>query len=260
MAGPVSETSPHVRKNRTHWEAQSRNYQDWNRSQLDRWDELGWGVWNIPEDEVKVLGDVTGLDALEFGCGACQFGIKVAMRGARVRGLDFSHPQLVQGLANMETTGVRFPLVQADGERVPFADASFDLVFADHGVMGFADPYRTVPQVARVLRRSGRFVFSMPTPIIWMAWGVEAGDPGRELRMPYFDIRSLDSDDPQWITTEFQLTYGGWIRLFAATGLIPEDLLELRPAEGSTTTYDTYASLEWARDFPGDHIWVLRKG
>ena len=50
---------------------------------------------------------------------------------------------------------MRFPVVQADGELIPFRDESFDLVFCDHGVMGFADPLRTVPEVARVLRPGG---------------------------------------------------------------------------------------------------------
>ena len=112
-----------------------------------------------------------GLDALEFGCGACQFGIKVAMRGARVTGLDFSAAQLRHGRTSMAETGVRFPVVQADGERIPFRDESFDLVFCDHGVMGFADPFRTVPEVARVLRPGGVFVFNGTTPWIWVAWG-----------------------------------------------------------------------------------------
>jgi hypothetical protein len=38
-----------------------------------------------------------------------------------------------------------------------------------------------------------------------------------------------------------------------------EDLIELRPRPGSTTTYTTYATLEWARDFPGEHIWKVSK-
>ena len=43
---------------------------------------------------------------------------------------------------------VHVPLVQASAEAVPLADASFDIVFCDHGAMNFADPYRTVPEVA----------------------------------------------------------------------------------------------------------------
>ena len=42
----------------------------------------------------------------------------------------------------MDAAGVDFPLVHASAEAVPFPDASFDVVFCDHGAMTFADPYR----------------------------------------------------------------------------------------------------------------------
>jgi SAM-dependent methyltransferase len=134
-------------------------------------------------------------------------------------------------------------------------------VFCDHGVMGFADPMRTVPEVARVLRPGGTFAFNGTTPWIWVAWGDQEEElpATREMRMDYFGMRSLDVADPSWRTTEFQLTYGDWIRLFRANGLAVEDLIELRPNEDATTTYDDYAPLEWARAFPAEHIWKVRK-
>jgi ubiquinone/menaquinone biosynthesis C-methylase UbiE len=259
MARPLSGTEEHVRKNREHWESQSAAYQSANATQLNRWDRLAWGVWDTPEDDIAALGDVRGVDALEFGCGASQFGIKVAMRGARVRGLDFSLAQLRQGLEHMRETGVSIPLVQADGERIPFRDGSFDLVFCDHGVMGFADPRRTVPEVARVLRPGGALVFNGTTPWMWVAWGDEGLPATREMRSEYFGIERVESTDPEWKTTEFQLTYGDWIRLFRANGLVVEDLIELQPGAEAETTYDDYAPLAWARAFPSEHIWKVRK-
>jgi SAM-dependent methyltransferase len=248
-----------VLRNRAGWEQDSAGYQERNAAQLNRWDVLGWGVYDAPEDEVQALGDVTGLDALEFGCGACQFGIKVAMREARVTGLDFSHAQLRQGLVNMEAAGVRFPVVEADGERIPFRDASFDLAFCDHGVMTFADPHRTVPEVARVLRPGGRFVFNMASPLLWLAWGEGDDPPGLELRRDYYGMSSHAYEEDGSTTTEFQLPYGEWIRLFRANDLEVEDLIELRPPEGASTTYEDFAPLEWARRFPAENIWKVRK-
>jgi SAM-dependent methyltransferase len=257
----VTETTEHVRKNREHWEREADEYQQRNRPQLNRWDVLGWGTYDVPEDEIRALGDVRGLRALEFGCGGCQFGIKVAMRGAVVTGLDFSRAQLRHGLEHFEETGVRFPIVQGNGERLPFREGSFDLVFCDHGVMGFADPLLTVPEVARVLRRGGRFVFNGTTPWIWVAWGDQQEElpATREMRLDYFEMRSLEGTDPSWRTSEFQLPYGDWIRLFRSNGLAVEDLIELRPRKDATTTYDDYAPLDWARAFPAEHIWKVRK-
>jgi len=256
---PETGTSDHVRKNRRHWESHSDDYQRRNASQLNRWDQLGWGSYDVPEDDLGVLGDVRDVVALEFGCGGCQFGIKVAARGARVTGLDFSRAQLLTGLEHMAETGTRFPVVQANGERIPLRGESFDLVFCDHGVMGFADPFLTVPEVWRVLRPGGLFAFNMPTPILWMAWG-DGDEPATDvLRSSYFDLRRADSEEPDWATTEFQLPYGEWIRLFRRSGFVIEDLVELRPPEGATTTYVDYAPFEWARRFPAEHIWKVRK-
>jgi SAM-dependent methyltransferase len=256
-----SGSTEHVRKNRAHWERESDAYQERNRAQLNRWDVLGWGVYDVPEDEVHALGAVGGLRALELGCGACQFGIKVAMRGARVTGVDLSFAQLRHASENFHETGVELPVVQGNGERLPFVDEAFELVFCDHGVMGFADPYLTVPEVARVLLPGGVFVFNGTTPWIWVAWGQQQEElpATREMRGDYFGLRSVSWDDPEWNTTEFQLTYGDWIRLFRSNGLVVEDLIELRPPEGATTTYDDYAPLDWARAFPAEHIWKVRK-
>ena len=255
----MSDTSEHVRRNRDHWESQSASYQDRNRSQLNRWDDVGWGVWNLSEDELGLIGDVRGLDALEYGCGACQWGIKLSMRGANVTGLDLSEAQLREGRRNMEATGVRFPVVQADGERTPFPDERFDLAWCDHGVMSFADPYRTVPEIARVLRPGGLFVFSILTPFVWVTEEPETGNVTRTLRRPYFGLHAQVVEDPDWQTTEFQLTYGAWIRLFREQGFVVEDLVELRPTADATSSYVGPDDLPWARDYPFDHAWKVRK-
>ena len=247
-----------VRANLASWEADSADYQERHGAFLARWDEFGWGTWGIPEDEIHALGDVEGLDALELGCGAAQFGIRVAMRGARVTGLDFSANQLAAAPANMASAGVTFPLVRGDAEDVPFADGSFDLVFCDHGAMGFTDPTRTVPEVARVLRVGGRFVFCGTTPFIFVTWPMVDGPPGRTLERSYFDSRRMlwNEDDPSF---EYQMPYGEWIRLFRANGFVIEDLIELRPAPNAETAFTDYVTLEWARDFPAEQIWKVRK-
>jgi len=247
-----------VRATMASWEADSPEYQDRHRADLNRWDVLAWGTANIPEDQVGALGDVRGLDALELGCGACQFGIKVAMRGASVIGLDFSANQLAAAAPNFVESGVRFPIVRASAEEVPFADGSFDLVFCDHGAMSFADPHMTVAEASRVLRPGGRMVFNMATPIIFMCWPSEDGPPGRELLRPYFGMGRIqwEAGDP---AVEWQLTYGSWIRLFRDNGFTIEDLIELRPGPEVETTFSEFAPVDWLRDFAGEHIWKVRK-
>ena len=257
-ADGASAASPrHVRRNRTSWNREADEYQREHASQLNRFDRPSWGTWGIPEAELEVLGHVRGKDVLEFGCGGGQWSIALARRGARPVGLDLSTRQLGHAARLMSEAGERFPLVNANAERVPMADESFDVVFCDHGAMTFADPYVTVPEVARILRPGGLFAFNIASPLIWLCWGDDEASPGSELVRGYFGMRR-----GTWPGTfEFQLPYGEWIRLFLANGFAVLDLVELRPPSRARarTTYPDFAPFEWARRWPGENIWKLRK-
>ena len=244
----------HVEQNRAQWNARSDAYQAQHAGMIS-YERLAWGVWQIPEEEVRALPEVGGLDVLEFGCGACQWGIALAQRGARMTGLDFSERQLSHGRGLMEEAGVEFPLVCASAEDVPLPDKSFDLVFADHGAIGFTQPERSVAEAARVLRPGGRLVFSMGTPIVELCWADDADDPGTELVRDYFTMREIEAEG----TIDFQMPYGAWIRLFASCGLMLEDLIELRPPADAVSTYRSEVARDWARRWPMDHIWKARK-
>jgi len=251
----MDELTEHAAANRRSWDAYSDEYQAKHGPQLADSGGHAWGTWQIPERELQILGDVAGKDVLEYGCGAAQWSIALARAGARPVGLDLSERQLDHARRLMAEAGVAFPLVHASAESVPLPDASFDIVFCDHGAMTFADPYRTVPEVARLLRPGGLFAFNAGSPIKTICWPVNAEQPSDRLVMDYFGLHRIEEDDG----VVFQLPYGEWIRLFRSSGLELEDLVELRPPEGSSTTYDEYASFEWARDFPAEHIWRLRK-
>src|SRR5579864_8341480 len=155
--------------NRSHWNERSDEYQAAHGEQLKN-NPLAWGVWSIPEDELRVLGDVWAKDVLELGCGGAQWSIALSERGAKCVGLDNSERQLEYARKNQREAGVEFPLVHGSAENVPLPDASFDIVFCDHGAMTFADPQRTVPESARLLRAGGLLAFSAETPLHFICW------------------------------------------------------------------------------------------
>ena len=64
-----------------------------------------------------MLGDVSGQDVLEYGCGAAQFGIKLARTGAHVTGLDQSRGQLRHAAKKVAAAGVPVRLVCASCDR-----------------------------------------------------------------------------------------------------------------------------------------------
>ena len=248
-------TGRHVRRNRRDWDRTSDEYQREHARQLNRFERPAWGVWGIPESSVGVLGDVQGKDILEYGCGGGQWSSCLARLGARPVGLDLSIRQLEHARRLMARAAVVFPIVNADAERTPFADESFDIVFCDHGAMTFADPYRTVPEVARVLRPGGLFAFNMESAFHFACWDDGTERVGERLSLSYFGMRKWDDGG----SVNFMLPYGEWIRLFRANGLHIEDLIELRPRARATTTYPDYADLAWARRWPAENIWKVRK-
>ena len=244
-------------RNRENWNRRSDEYQARNAAFIGRKDEPRWGMWQLPDSELGILGDVSGKDVLELGCGAAQWSIMLARRGARVVGLDNSERQLEHARRLMAEAGVDFPLVHASAEQVPLSDAGFDVVFCDHGAMAFADPYRTIPEAARLLRPGGLFAFSHSTPLAMVCLDLDAETMERRLVRDYFGMhRFADlSDEP----VEFNLPYGEWIRLFREHGFRVEALVEVRPPEGAESTYRTAEETEWARSWPMEEIWRCRR-
>jgi SAM-dependent methyltransferase len=239
----------HEAHNRAFWDADADDYQAAHGDALDD-APLAWGAWRIPEAELRVLGDLRDLDVLEYGCGAAQWSVAIAADGARVVGLDQSAAQL--GHAR----GGGVALVQASGEAAPFADESFDVVFCDHGAMSFCDPEVTVPEVARLLRPGGLLAFCHATPLLYLTWDAATDKQTDRLQRSYDELGRIDFDDG---TIDFQLPAGEWFRLFRRHGFAVEDLIELRPPEGATTTYTDFVPDEWARRWPAEQIWKVRK-
>ena len=135
------------------------------------------------------------------------------------------------------------PLLLSDAERLPFGDAAFDIVFCDHGALNFCDPSLALPEVARVLRPGGLLAFCVVTPLLYLTWNMEKGTQSRRLHHSYDDLGLIDFDDG---TVDWVLPAGEWIEVLRANGFAVEALIELRPAEGSTTRYP-FVTEAWAR-------------
>jgi SAM-dependent methyltransferase len=212
-------------------------------------------VWRISESDLDILGNLRGRRVLELGCGAAQWAFALEARGANCAGLDLSVEQLRHAREHARECSVSPPLVQGDAQLIPFGDATFDVVFCDHGAMTCADPVRVVPEVSRILRDEGLFAFCMSTPIRDMCFEAAAGAFTGRLESDYFTLAPFDDGD----SVTAQLPYGEWIRVFRRASFVVEDLVELRAPAESSTTYTEYVPAAWASRWPAEHIWKLRR-
>ena len=219
--------------------------------------EVTWGVFGVPESEIGSLGEVAGLDVVELGCGTAYFSARLARRGARPVGVDPTPAQLETARRLQGETGVEFPLVEAPAESVPLLDASFDLAFSEYGASLWADPERWVPEAARLLRPGGRLVFLTNSLLLYLCVP-PVGVVTEQLQRPQFGMGRIAW--PGELGIEYHRPHGEWIRLLRASGFEIEALHELRPHEGAVDHgYYDFVTLEWARKWPAEEIWVARK-
>jgi SAM-dependent methyltransferase len=109
-----------------------------------------------------------GRRVLEVGCGAGVDLARFARGGALVSGVDLAASAIELARANFEQQGLRGDFQVADGERLPFPDDSFDLVYA-HGVVQYtADPKRLVDECRRVLKPGGDAIFQVYNRLSWL--------------------------------------------------------------------------------------------
>jgi SAM-dependent methyltransferase len=241
----------HVRHNRTFWDADADSYQQAHGKALAA-APLAWGAYRVPESELQVLGDLAGRNVLELGCGAAQWSIALAEQGAQVVGLDVSQAQL----AHARRASTTQPLVQASGEHLPFPDASFDVVFCDHGALSFCDPDIIVPECARLLRPGGLLAFCCTHPMLYLTWDDEREQQTRKLQIAYAQLGRMVLDEG---TIDWVLPPGAWIRVLRANGFDIEDLLELCASADASTTFDEFAPPKWAKRWPAEWIWKARR-
>jgi SAM-dependent methyltransferase len=224
---PVDEAES-LTANRADWDAYADEYQSTHGEYLGDAGFL-WGPEGVREDDLLALGDVAGRDVLEIGCGAGQCSRWVLTHGGRPVGIDVSPRQLQHSLRIDQEHGVGVPVVCASAAQLPFADASFDVVFSAFGALQFvADAGTLVADVARVLRPGGTFAFSITHPTRWMFLD-DPGEEGLVASQSYWDRTPYVEVDDQTGATryvEHHRTLGDWVGTLARHGFVLTDLHE----------------------------------
>jgi SAM-dependent methyltransferase len=244
----------------------ARNRELWTKSNAEHtgpraraaWaaEEITWGVFGIPEAEVGALPQVEGKDVVELGCGTAYVSAWLARRGARPVGVDITPAQLETARAMQREFGIEFPLVESDAAETGLPDASFDLAISEYGASIWVDPYRWIPEAARLLRTGGDLVFLLNSTLVILC-SPDGDEPaGERLARPQFGLHRLEG----WDGVEFHLSHGDWIRVLHGNGFEVIDLLELQaPVSATTHAYYDFVTADWARKWPAEEIWKARR-
>jgi len=116
-----------------------------------------------PRPDERVLDVATGTGLVAF---------ELARRGCSVVGVDQSPDMLAQARRRGLDSGVRF--LEAEAERLPFADAEFDALTFTYLLRYVDDRGATMRELARVVRPGGRLgmvEFGVPEqPALRAAW------------------------------------------------------------------------------------------
>jgi ubiquinone/menaquinone biosynthesis C-methylase UbiE len=139
-----------------------------------------------------------GQRVLEIGCGMGAVAATMAQQGLDVTAIDITPTAVRMTRQRFTLMGLDGNILQADAERLPFRDASFDLVWAWGVIHHTANMAQAVNEIYRVLRPGGEvkvMVYYRDAMHNWMEAGLMRGVlKGEFLRKRYNDILREVSD------------------------------------------------------------------
>jgi SAM-dependent methyltransferase len=98
---------------------------------------------------------------LEVGCGAGH--LLARLPAGRAVGVDLAESLLARTAARV---GARAALAQGDAGALPFAAGAFERVYCSEVLEHLVDPRAAVAEIARVLKRGGVAVLSVPNEVL----------------------------------------------------------------------------------------------
>ena len=171
-------------------------------------EEIAAGAAPSHDALVAALAPRPGERWLDVATGTGAVALRAARAGADVTGVDIAPRMLATARRDAAAAGLRVRLDLGDAERLPYADATFDVVSSAQGVIFALDPHAAAGELARVCRPGGRLGLTCLLPgglASALALHVGAGGPAlswgnrefvEELLARSFELSYSEGDAP----------------------------------------------------------------
>lgn len=239
--------------NRAGWNTIAAAYQERYPLPTDR---LTYGPRCPGEDELQLLGDVSGLRCIVLGCGGGQDCIVLAKQGAHVIGVDLSDEQIAFGRKLAEREGVLVTLLQGSVEELKgIDDESQDRALSLHALNYVEHAERALAEAHRVLLPGSAFVLSVHHPF----YGCLEREPPFGVDKGYWDVEQ----DWEWDFAEAKVSgrlrswvrpVSEWFALLGDAGFRVERMLEPAPVDEGESPWDASYNRELMQLVPSTLI------
>jgi ubiquinone/menaquinone biosynthesis C-methylase UbiE len=137
------------------------NYFQELAAKYDAWFKTPHGqyVYRCEREMIMSLAAVRpGMHIADIGCGTGIYTDELLSAGANVVGIDISPEMLAIAAAKNERHGDKVRFVTGDAAALPFADASFDMVFSITAMEFFSQPRQCLQEMFRIVRPGGQMI------------------------------------------------------------------------------------------------------
>jgi len=137
-------------------------------------------------DAIDLVDPKPSARVLDVAAGSGMLALEIARRVARVDAVDFSNEMLARLEEGRQASGLTNVHARwADGQALPFENATFDAAFSMFGLMFFPDRKQGFAELYRVLKPGARAAVSSwapieQSPLMTLMFGaLRAADPSR---------------------------------------------------------------------------------